>query len=281
MKKYSVTNRPKIQFDESTKICSLVFEDASGEVFHVEFNNYRMVQLVAEFIMLVKKYTWSDNDLLSDELTMLLHEAGINEGKIESEPFDSLKGIEKQSELNIYIPSIINLTTQEFIVNACGEFMEAMGFEVNAEQEPIYNSFWKRIQFVLKRNISEQDLDRVFRKGKQALEQKLVDSPIADQTEKYAAAAQKLIQALETVDNAAIRAGALLIFKETVAGTPFLYIHQLTSDQIYALETQPALIKNVATLNEWIKGTTTKEQLAQYYRKCNLEESSSQSGEQK
>lgn len=108
-------------------------------------------------------------DLLPDDWTLTIAEV------------DDIK-----SEVNIYIPEDPSLNEKESIVNACGEFMEALGFELEAEDEPIYNSFWKRIKFVLNKQTSMEDLDRLAKIGKQALQIKLVDFPTAQQTEKLA-----------------------------------------------------------------------------------------------
>lgn len=155
-----------------------------------------------------------------------------------------------EAEVNIYIKDQLSLKEQEDLTNACGEFMEALGYELKAEEEPILNSFWKRLKFVLKRNVTDDDLYRTFRKGKQALELKYVELPTAEQTEKLANAAEKLATTLEKVNEGAILLGNLLAIKKMVDGQPQLIIRQLTSDQVYALSLDPELIKNLDLLDK-------------------------------
>jgi hypothetical protein len=145
----------------------------------------------------------------------------------------------EEAEVYIYLPDHVELIKQEEIVNACGAFMETLGFEIKTEDEPILNSFWKRLQFVFKKNITPEDADRLFNKGKQALELKLIDLHIADQTDKLANAAEKLLKSIENYENATIRLGTLLVIKRE--GQAF--VHQLTSDEVFLLNKRPSIIK--------------------------------------
>jgi hypothetical protein len=159
------------------------------------------------------------------------------------------------SELIIYIPETPTLYDQENIVNACGEFMEALGFEMKTEDEPVYNSFWQKIKFIFKKNVTEQDVQNLFDKGKKALELKHVELPTAEQTEKLANATEKILHSIEKFDNCTIRLGSLLIVKRMVGPEPILKIHQLTLEEIKYIEENNSILKQsdpIASLTQLI-----------------------------
>jgi DNA-directed RNA polymerase specialized sigma24 family protein len=150
----------------------------------------------------------------------------------------------KSSEVIIYIPEKPSLFDQENIVNACGEFMEALGYEMKTEDEPVYNSFWQKIKFIFKRNITEEDVNNLFDKGKKALELKYVELPTAEQTEKLANATEKILNSIAKFDNCTIRLGSLLIVKRMVGTESVLKIHQLSLEEIKYLEESNSIIKD-------------------------------------
>jgi hypothetical protein len=150
----------------------------------------------------------------------------------------------KASEVIIYIPEKPSLFEQENIVNACGEFMEALGYEMKTEDEPIYNSFWQKIKFIFKRNITEEDVNNLFDKGKRALELKYVELPTAEQTEKLANATEKILNSIEKFDNCTIRLGSLLIVKRKAGNESVLKIHQLSLEEVKHMEENNSIIKD-------------------------------------
>jgi hypothetical protein len=160
---------------------------------------------------------------------------------------------ENSSEVIIYIPEKPSLFEQENIVNACGEFMEALGYEMKTEDEPIYNSFWQKIKFIFKRNITEEDVNGLFDKGKKALELKYVELPTAEQTEKLANATEKILNSIAKFDNCTIRLGSLLIVKRMVGTESVLKIHQLSLEEIKYLEENNSIIKDVDPLTQLSK----------------------------
>lgn len=164
------------------------------------------------------------------------------------------------AELTIYIPDkVVPLLDAEQITNACGDFMEALGFEMETEDEPIYRSFWKKIKFVFSKEASPEELEKLFKKGKRALELRHVELPTAEQTEKLANAAAKVVESLEKFDEGIVRLGTLLVLKKKVDGTPTIIIQQLNQDLIKIFDEKPQLLKSLRTVYELVTGDVAAE----------------------
>jgi hypothetical protein len=165
-------------------------------------------------------------------------------------------------EVSIYIPGNINVLEGERITNASGDFMEALGFELKTEDEPILNSFWQKLKFVFKKNVTAEELEQVFTKGKRALEFKYLEIPAAERTAKLAAAAASLLPMLNEYPELAIRLGALIIVKRMVTGRPALLIHQLTIEQEAFIEQHPSLLYQPQELFSFIERAQAAERQA-------------------
>lgn len=147
-------------------------------------------------------------------------------------------------EVFIALPqSEIDLFTTEKITNACGEFMEALGFELEIEEEPIFGSFFKRLKFVFKKSTSEQELNDIYEKGKNALEAKLLNLPTAEASAKITDSVGNLIVAIKDVDECAFRLGAILLVKVQREGKTLIMAETVSPKLISALEENPNLLK--------------------------------------
>ena len=160
-----------------------------------------------------------------------------------------------EAEVIIFIPDkVVNLNSTENITNATGEFMEALGFELQTEDEPVMGSFFKKLKFVFSKTIGSEDLENLYNKGKKALELKYVELPTAEQTEKLATAAEKLINSLSEVNEGVIRCGALLVIKKIVDGQTKIIVHQLSTEMIILLDKHPKLLFSPNTIYELVTG---------------------------
>lgn len=145
----------------------------------------------------------------------------------------------------IYVhDKVVELLDAESITNSCYEFMEVLGFEIEVENEPIFGSFWKRMKFVFSSQITINDFESLLEKGKRALELKHVDLPTADQTEKLANSAEKIISSIEKFEEAVVKLGAILVLKVKIKDESKIYIQQLNFELIQLLDDNPKLIQN-------------------------------------
>lgn len=165
--------------------------------------------------------------------------------------------LESRPEVEVVIfiaDNDVPLQNAEMITNSCGDFMEAMGFELETEDEPIYGSFFKKLKYFFSSTIGEEDLVKIYEKGRKALELKYVELPTAEQTEKLSNAAEKMVNSLNCVEEGVIRCGALIVLKKTIKGKPVLIIQQLSTEMILILDKHPKLLFNVNTVYELLTG---------------------------
>lgn len=137
----------------------------------------------------------------------------------------------------------IDLFTIERIQNATGDFMEAMGFELETQDEPVFGSFFQRLKYLLKGEV-KQEASEIYQKGKVALEAKFIDLPSAEATDKLASAAAGLITSLSGVSDAAIRCGSILLVKVTKDGVPKIVTETVSPELAALLNKNPALLQN-------------------------------------
>jgi hypothetical protein len=160
-----------------------------------------------------------------------------------------------EAEVVIYIPDKeILLTDTEQVTNAAGDFMEALGFELEAEEAPIFGSFFKKVKYIFSKTVGNEDLEMLYRKGKKALELKYVELPTAEQTEKLASAAEKMVNSLEKFEEGVVKLGAVLVIKKKINGESRISVVQLSTEMIILLDKKPQLLQSLNTLYELVTG---------------------------
>ncbi len=160
-------------------------------------------------------------------------------------------------EVMIYIPdSDVSLMDSEAITNRCGDFLETLGFELETEDNPIYSSFFKRMNFIFPKRVPERTVDNLMKMGKGALNGEYVKMPTPEDTEKLANAAEKLVASLDKFDEGVVRLGVLLVLKKRVNGDPQIFILELNQTLIELLREKPQLMKSLTTLYELVTGDT-------------------------
>ena len=153
----------------------------------------------------------------------------------------------------------IDIFTIERIQNATGDFMEAMGFELKTQDEPVFGSFFQKLKFLLKREV-KQEAGEIYSKGKVALEAQFIDLPNAEATSKLATAAAGLIISLEGVSDAAIRCGSILLVKVTKDGVPKIITETVSPELAALLNKNPALLQNPSIVFDLISGMRAPDQ---------------------
>ena len=147
----------------------------------------------------------------------------------------------------------IDIFTIERIQNATGDFMEAMGFELKAQDEPVFGSFYQRFIYLLNGEV-KQEVSELYRTGKDALNAQLVDLPSAEATSKLLGSAADVIRSLEGVGAAAIRCGSILIVKVTREGVPEIVVETISYELAALLNKNPALLRNPSIVFDLISG---------------------------
>lgn len=145
----------------------------------------------------------------------------------------------------------LNRIEIEELQNAVGDFMEALGFEYEAKDEPVWGSFFDWLKFKLKDPKTKEEIAELYEDGKNALRFKL-NLPSADATGKLAEAASSLIDHLAPFKRAVIRAGQILILKTTVDGEPYLVVETISPKLSLDLDSNPKLLRNPEELLKFI-----------------------------
>ncbi len=157
------------------------------------------------------------------------------------------------ANLSIYIPgddfTVIEI---DALLKAAGEFMEAMGMVYDSKEEPIYSSFWQKLRFLFKKEVTFEDFHRLSKKAKQALELKHVELPSAEQTLKLSEAAAALINATHGVDECVVRLGVVLLYKYKVEGGNKVFVKQLTVDQVMDFTKYPEKEKDLLYIRQLV-----------------------------
>jgi len=140
------------------------------------------------------------------------------------------------------------------ITGTCIGFMEALGFFHWNTGLPYYGSFYQRVLMMYKRTFEQEKIEDVYEIGKKAVQLKVYDLPTADQTDKLASAAEKMVNSLKKVDEGVVRLGAILVIKSNYSGRRSIIVEQLSPKMITILEQKPELIHDIKTLYEAITG---------------------------
>lgn len=160
----------------------------------------------------------------------------------------------KFAEVYIAIPQEeIDLFVIEQVQNACGDFMEALGYKLKEEEEPVYGSFFQRILFKFKKSKTKEEVEDIYSKAKTALERKYLDLPTAEINQKLAEAASCLIKSVESLDEVCIRLQDIFIIKVTVEGRKILLVKNNFIELETILQSNPKLLDSPRAMYEMIR----------------------------
>ncbi|PJE39864.1 MAG: hypothetical protein CUR32_11420 [Flavobacterium sp.] len=138
----------------------------------------------------------------------------------------------------------LSLTTIEKIQNACGELMEAMGFEMEQKEEPVMGSFFQKSWWKKKLGLAGSEIDDVYNQTKRALLIQHQNLPNAEATEKLATAAANFLNSIKEVETVAARFGSLIVVKYNVDGKSGLICETLSPELTMFFESHPQLLSN-------------------------------------
>ncbi len=203
--------------------------------------NLTGVKLYRTVIDEITKEGLHDSNLLFDEeldLKRGLLLASTEEGR------SITLGISERAILEVSIADKeILLLVQEHILNAAGQLMEAMGYELEAEEEPKYGSFFQQLRYKLSELITPEDVSKLAEEAKEGLRAQINKTPI-QATATLTSATAELITSLEKVDNAAIRLGTLIVVKTTIDGVTKVRIEDISITLAHKLRDEPTFLES-------------------------------------
>ncbi|MGV3459654.1 MAG: hypothetical protein ACO1N9_04275 [Flavobacterium sp.] len=171
---------------------------------------------------------------------------------------------------NVYIAlpqKEISLFAIEQVQNACGEFMEALGYELKQKSEPILGSFYQKLKFFLKNPKTEIEILHAYENAKRALEIKYLNLPNSESTEKLANAAANLINALSAVDEGVLRLGNLLVVKTVRNGQTCVLSETLSPELCMLFDKNPQLLNNPNNIHQMLSDLSNNKD---YFREGDL-----------
>lgn len=196
------------------------------------------------YIRALDLINWSDWEIrwmVEQGVTIEEDEARVTEDGGGAEGDDRNK-VEALVEISLPQESI-EIWDQERVVNAAGAFMEALGFAVEHQGEPIIGSLFQRFIFKTKKALTSKEAKELFEESKTALRAQLQDKPSAESTAQLATAASEVIKSLESIPNAAVRLGKLMVVKVTEDGTPRIMVETISLALQHKLEADPLFIR--------------------------------------
>jgi hypothetical protein len=246
--------------EKNEYVIQIYFEFVDGTI-NIQLTEENFIRFLSKSISIINKTSDSFTLKVPDELEYLLKEQNQNEFK---EVVNKIRAVNKKNipraEVTIYIPDyFVSLRDAEIITNACGDFMETLGFEMHAEDEPVLGSFFKKIWFLFSKTISEKELEGLYNRAENALDKGHSDAlGEVEQTEILANSAAKLINSLDNVNEGIIRCGILIVIKRMIKGeNSQITVHQLSPEMVRIIDQKPQLLLSINTIYELLTGDIT------------------------
>lgn len=173
-------------------------------------------------------------------------------------------GPEAEVRVIIYLPNADfseDLVAIEALRNSVDDFMEAFGFELEPEADPItrFGSWYGEVYYRTKKVLTAVGVRKIFERMKDALLGVAVDKANAEILERRASATAKLLAQIEKFDEAVLRLGGVLIVKATVNGKTRLVIETISQSLSRQLENDPLLMQRPRDLFTLLAEGTSSE----------------------
>ena len=229
----------------------------SDEIFKINIDEFYMLWMYLDEIKKSSRISYTQN---SDHLSHIEGEASKAYSQIiwslDSQDFfqhgsflkKTVRGNKTRDAADVFIAlpqKNIELSVIEDIQNAAGDFMEALGYEMEQKEEPVIGSFFQKIKFLLNSDKTRKEVNDAYEKGKLALELNYLNMPNAEVTEKLANSAANLISALNGIDEGALRLGAILVVKRlNHMGNTDIIAETLSPELTMLFDKNPQLLSN-------------------------------------
>jgi hypothetical protein len=158
---------------------------------------------------------------------------------------DSIETTEPpEIEVEIILPQeSINQTDLEQLQVAIDNLMDVCGFKLKLRLDPIQGSWWQKLIFWSKDNTTQTVVNRLLQILKEVFIARSIGVPSAEETEKLANAADRVLKSLEPFESGVIRLGKLLVVKGMLRGKPVLRIETISLSLSQKLADNPQLLK--------------------------------------
>jgi hypothetical protein len=134
------------------------------------------------------------------------------------------------------------------VSDAIDSVVRAFGFNISDEFPEVKGSWFKKWFVKTKEVAAQPEVAERLAKIERAIDLKGLGLPQASIDEKQAAAVTKLMKAVESVPNAAIQAGSILLIKINSSNGPIVQVRTLTQRELLHLENNQCLLSSPADL---------------------------------
>jgi hypothetical protein len=151
--------------------------------------------------------------------------------------------------LRVYLSDTPGQAVEE-VSDAICKLLEAFSFEISDDFPPIRGSWFKKWFAKSVEVATQPEVIERLAKIERALELKVLVQPQADIDKKQSEAVARLLKAVESIPNAAIQAGSILLVKITTKSGPVIQVRTLTQRELIHLENNQRLLSSPANLLE-------------------------------
>lgn len=194
-------------------------------------------------------------EVMSSVESLVQRNADLSAGTHEWLAIQSLGIDAAEVKISRFVPLRVYLSDTpgravEDVSDAISKLLEAFSFEISDDFPPIRGSWFKK-WFAKTVDVATQpEVIERLEKIERAVELKGLGQPQADIDKKQSEAVARLLKAVESIPNAAIQAGSILLVKITSKSGPVIQVRTLTQRELIHLENNQKLLSSPADLLE-------------------------------
>jgi hypothetical protein len=133
----------------------------------------------------------------------------------------------------------------ESLFNTTKAFFETFGFEISEEGKIKQGSWFnEKVVYKIRNVFRSKEAKELFDKTKRAIELQQIEKHQSEVNRNNMEAVAAFLNSVKEIPNVAVVMDSLIVIKATVDGVPQLVVHKMTTEQVIAVERNPALKNN-------------------------------------
>ena len=138
------------------------------------------------------------------------------------------------------------------VKNVSEDFMKALGFELEIFDEPEFDSFFQKLTYVRKSTESEEDIQELFRNGKESLETALLNKGNTEGSSSLQDEADKVIQLFKQINEFTLVLGDVVLVQQMEDDVQSIAVEMVSGQLASDLKTNPKVVTNPARIYSYI-----------------------------
>lgn len=233
----------KITVDESAEVIGIVSVGPDVDVLNAKLTKNPKRPEIRKAIENAKEAISSDETEQRDEAPA-------------SSPFNqSDKKTQARFIGNVLIgipSSAIDEDKAEELKSACENFMNKLGFELEIFDEPVFDSFYQKLTYVRKSTDSEEDIQKLYLKGKESLETALLNKGNSEGDSPLQHAADSLVQLFRQFDEFAVVLGDIVLVQSVKDDVQSIAVEILPGQLESDLKKDPEFVNDPARIYSYV-----------------------------